>query len=103
MAIDGRPSFVRDAASLLDSASARAEFLLAVPREWLADERVLAAVYTEASVIEPDAYVEQVLRIAPPPRPLPTTFKPLVERLIASLQSTDRRTALRAYYLDVRP
>ena len=103
VAADRRPAFVRDAASLLDSASARAEFLFAIPREWLADEGVLAAVYTEAGVIEPDAYIERLLRIAPPPRPLPATFKPLVERVIASLQSIDRRTALGAYYLDVRP
>ena len=103
VAADRRPAFVRDAASLLDSASARAGFLFAIPRDWLADEGVLAAVYAEAGVIEPDAYVERLFRDAPPPRPLPATFKPLVERLIASLQSIDRRTALRAYYLDVRP
>jgi len=103
VAADRRPAFVRDAASLLDSASARAEFLFAIPREWLADEGVLAAMYTEAGVIEPDAYIERLLRVAPPPRPLPATFKPLVERVIASLQSIDRRTALGAYYLDVRP
>jgi hypothetical protein len=53
VAADRRPAFVRDAASLLDSASARAEFLFAIPRDWLADEGVLAAVYAEAGVIEP--------------------------------------------------
>ena len=98
-----RPAFLHDAASLLDSAFVRGEFLLAIPREWRADERVLAAAYAEAGVIEPDDYVERLLRVAPPPRPLPAAIKPLVEHMISSLQSVDRRTALRGYYLDVRP
>ena len=103
VAPDQRPAFLHDAASLLDSAFVRGEFLLAIPREWRADERVLAAAYAEAGVIEPDDYVERLLRVAPPPRPLPAALKPLVEHLISSLQSVDRRTALRGYYLDVRP
>jgi len=103
VASDQRPAFIHDAASLLDSAFVRGEFLLAIPREWRTDERVLAAAYAEAGVVEPDEYVERLLRVAPPPRPLPAALKPLVERMIASLQSVDRRTALRGYYLDVRP
>ncbi len=103
VASDRRPAFIHDAASLLDSAFVRGEFLLAIPREWRADERVLAAAYAEAGVVEPDEYVERLLRVAPPPRPLPAALKPLVERMIASLQSVDRRTALRGYYLDVQP
>jgi hypothetical protein len=103
VAPDQRPAFLHDAASLLDSAFVRGEFLLAIPREWRADERVLAAAYAEAGVIEPDEYVERLLRVAPPPRPLPAALKPLVDHMISSLQSVDRRTALRGYYLDVRP
>ena len=42
VAPDQRPAFLHDAASLLDSAFVRGEFLLAIPREWRADERVLS-------------------------------------------------------------
>jgi hypothetical protein len=100
---DKRAAFLRDAAALLDSAFVRGKFILSVPQDWRTDQGVLAAMYAEAGVIEPDAYVEQILRAAPPPRPLPPALKPLIERMIASLQSIDRRTALGAYYLDVRP
>jgi beta-lactamase regulating signal transducer with metallopeptidase domain len=98
-----RAAFVHDAASLLDSAFVRGFFLLEVSSQWRADTAVLATIYAEAGAIEPDLYVEMILRTAPPPRPLPAALKPLVEKLVASLQSIDRRTALRAYYLDVMP
>ena len=107
MSLDGLKSRLTiaatDAAALLDSAFVRGKFILSVPTDWRIDQGVLAAMYAEAGVIEPDAYVEQILRAAPPPRPLPSALKPLIERMIASLQSVDRRTALGAYYLDVRP
>jgi hypothetical protein len=95
--------FIHDGAALLDSSTARARFLEATPSARLAGAGVLAAIYTEAGVVEPDGDVENILTVAPPPRPVPASLKPLIERLIASLQSDDRRTALSAYYLDVRP
>jgi beta-lactamase regulating signal transducer with metallopeptidase domain len=95
--------FIHDGAALLDSSSARARFLESTPAARRSDPGVLAAIYTEAGVIEPDGDVENVLAAAPPPRPVPASLKPLVERLIASFQSEDRRIALSAYYLDVRP
>lgn len=98
-----RPSFIRDAALLLGTAEKAAEFLLAIPRGWGADERVLVATYTASARIEPDDYVEQVLRAFPPRRPTPASLRPLIDRMISTLQSVDRRTALRAYYLDASP
>jgi hypothetical protein len=98
-----RPSFIRDAAPLLGTAGEAAEFLLAIPRSWRADERVLAATYTASARIEPDDYVEQILRAFPPQRPTPASLRPLIDRMISTLQSVDRRTALRAYHLDASP
>jgi beta-lactamase regulating signal transducer with metallopeptidase domain len=98
-----RAAFIHRNASLLDSASARATFLLAVPAAWRSSEDVLAAVYDEAALIEPDEYVEQIVRLMPAPRPVATALRNPLSRLIGTLQSIDRRTALRAYYLDERP
>ena len=98
-----RAAFIHRNASLLDSATARATFLLAIPTDWRAREDVLAAVYQEAAVIEPDEYVERILRLMPAPRPLAPTLREHVARLIGTLQSTDRRSALRAYWLDEQP
>jgi hypothetical protein len=98
-----RPSFIRDAATLLGTAGDAADFLLAIPRGWRADERALTATYAASARIEPDDYVEQILRTFPPQRPTPASLRPLIDRMISTLQSIDRRTALRAYYLDASP
>ncbi len=98
-----REEFVHRAAALLDSAGSRSRFLTSVPKEWLTDLKVLASVYSEAEVIEPDAGMEAVLAYAPPPRPLPPALRGSIQRMIASLSTVERRSALGAYYLDIRP
>jgi len=67
------------------------------------DVNVLAAIYEEASVIEPDEPVERILAMTSPPRPLPASLAPSMERIIGNISTIERRTALRAYYLGVRP
>jgi len=96
-------SFIHDAAALLDSSDNRGEFLVAVPHKYDTNVKVLQAIYEEASVIEPDGAVEEVLRSYPPPRPLPQSLTPLIEKMIAGLQTSERRAALNAYYLGIRP
>jgi hypothetical protein len=98
-----RAAFIHDGASLLDHAFSRGTFLLAVPVAWRTDERALAAVYAEAALIEPDDIVVQLLRQTQPPRPVSPTLRPLIEKLITTLQSVDVRRGLGAYYLDVPP
>ena len=98
-----RAAFIHDGASLLDHAYSRGQFLLAVPLAWRSDERALAAVYAEAALIEPDDIVVALLRQTQPPRPVSPVLRPLIEKLIATLQSVDRRRGLGAYYLDVPP
>lgn len=98
-----RASFIRDGAALLGTSDEAAEFLLAAPREWRSDERIIATVFDAAAQIEPDDFVEQILRAFSPTRPTPAALRPGIQRLISTLQSNDRRTALRAYYLDVAP
>jgi len=44
-----------------------------------------------------------VLASTSPPRPLPSTLQPLVEKIIDGIQISERRTALRAYYLGLKP
>ncbi|MGH2901104.1 MAG: hypothetical protein ACRDMZ_20680, partial [Solirubrobacteraceae bacterium] len=99
----GRASFIRDGASLLGPGYERADFLLALPPTWRTDLDALAAVYREAAALDASDAIEHVLRVAPPPRPLPFALRSAVETLIARLASTDRRAALRAYYFDARP
>jgi hypothetical protein len=98
-----RPTFIRDAAAMLGTAGEAAELLLAIPRGWRSDERVLSEAYAASARIEPDEYVEQILRALPSRRPTPALLRPLIERMISTLQNVDRRTALRAYYLDASP
>ena len=98
-----RPAFIRDAASLLGAAGEAAEFLLAIPRGWRTDERVLVATYAASARVEPDDYVEQILRAFPPQRPTPAPLRPLIDRMISTLQNVERRSALRAYYLGTTP
>jgi hypothetical protein len=98
-----RSTFVGDGAALLGNAGGAADFLLAIPRSWRTDERVLVAAYAAAARIEPDDYVEQILRLMPPPRPTPASLRPLIERMIATLQNSEHRAALRAYHLDAAP
>jgi hypothetical protein len=96
-------SFIHEGAALLDSSEARGRFLLNVPAKWATDVKVLVAIFEEASVIEPDQPVEDVLATFTPPRPLPASLAPFVDRMIAGMQTVERRTMLRAYYMDVRP
>ncbi len=98
-----REAFMHRAAALLDSADSRSRFLTSVPKGWLSEVKVLAALYAEAEVIEPDAGIEAVLAYAPPPRPVPPLLRGSIERMIASLSTVERRSALGAYYLDLRP
>lgn len=95
--------FIEEGASLLDSSDSRGRFLLAIPASLRSDVEVLAAIYREASVIEPDGAVEKVLASTSPPRPLPATLRPWLERIIDGIQTSERRAALRAYYLGERP
>jgi beta-lactamase regulating signal transducer with metallopeptidase domain len=103
--IDARAAgkFIEEGASLLDSSDSRGRFLLAVPDRYRSDIGVLTAIYREASVIEPDGAVEKVLASTSPPRPLPSVLQPLIEKIIDGIQVSERRTALRAYYLGLRP
>lgn len=96
-------NFIHAGAALLDSMDATGAFLVSVPREYADNAQVLAAIYQEASSIEPDDAVEKVLKTFEPPRPLSSTLAPLVSKMIASLSSDDRRAILRAYYMNVRP
>ncbi len=96
-------SYIHDAAALLDSSDNRGAFLVAVPHKYDTNVKVLQAIFEEASVIEPDGAVEEVLRSYPPPRPLPQSLTPLIEKMIAGLQTSERRAALKAYYLGIRP
>jgi hypothetical protein len=96
-------SFIHEASALLDSSDERGTFLLAVPHKYDANEKVLQAIYEESSVIEPDGASEAVLRAYPPPRPLPQSLSPLVEKIIRGMQSSERRAALKAYYMGIQP
>jgi hypothetical protein len=96
-------SFIHEGAALLDSADARSKFLTSVPRQYAGNVQVLEAIYQEASVIEPDDHAEEVLKTFEPPRPVPQALAPFIDRIIAGMQSVERRTMLRAYYLNVRP
>lgn len=98
----GRVGFLRNASELLDDPFARTALLRAVPRAWRADATVLQCVYEEAARVEPDDLVEQLLREMPPPSPIPSALRPSLGRLIATIQSVDRRAALRALYLGDR-
>ena len=60
---------------------------------------VLKIVYDEAARVEPDDLVEQILHTIPPPSPTPAALEPSLGRLIATLQSSERRTSLRTLYL----
>jgi len=95
--------FIHEGASLLDSSDSRAKFLVAVPAAYRSDVGVLQAMYEEASVIEPDVAVESVLAVTSPPRPLPASLQSWIEKIIDGIQVSERRAALRAYYLGVRP
>jgi beta-lactamase regulating signal transducer with metallopeptidase domain len=103
--LDGRAAakFIEDGAALLDSSDSRGRFLLGVPPAFRSDVGVLAAIYREASLIEPDDPVEKVLASTSPPRPLPSALQPWMEKIIDGIQISERRTALRAYYLGLRP
>jgi hypothetical protein len=98
-----RAAFIQSAADLLDESNHRAEFLLATPPAWRADDDVIAAVYSAATALDADDAVEQLLRTMPPPRPAPPALRPAMETIFRGLQNSERRAALRAYYLDVRP
>jgi hypothetical protein len=100
---DAVVNFVHRGAALLDSLDDRAAFLLGVPQKYATNLQVLKAIYEEASVVEPDGGVEAVLKSYPPPRPLPRELKPLIEKMIAGISSSDRREILSAYYLNVQP
>lgn len=100
---NGVAAYIHEAAALLDSSDARAEFLLSTPHKYENNLQVLAAIYEEASVIEPDDAVESVFRGVSAPRPVPAPLAPFVERMIIGLQSVERRTAWRAYYMSVVP
>ena len=95
--------YIHEGASLLDSLDSRATFLVAVPAAYKSDLTVLTAIYQEASVIEPDGAVDKVLDSTSPPRPLPAVLRPLMEKIIAGIQNSDRQPAMRAYYLGIRP
>jgi len=95
--------FIEEGAALLDSSDSRGRFLLAVPDRYRSDIGILTAIYREASVIEPDGPVEKVLASTSPPRPLPSVLQPLLEKIIDGIQISERRTALRAYYLGLKP
>jgi hypothetical protein len=96
-------SFIHEGAALLDSADSRRKFLTSVPRQYAGNVQVLEAIYREGSVIEPDDDAEEILKTFEPPRPVPQALTPFIERIIAGMQSVERRTMLRAYYLNVRP
>jgi beta-lactamase regulating signal transducer with metallopeptidase domain len=95
--------FIEEGSALLDSSTSRGRFLLAVPEAYRNNVGVLASIYREASLIEPDGDAEKVLASTTPPRPLPSVLEPWLERIIDGLQVSERRTALRAYYMGMRP
>ena len=76
---------------------------MSAPRQFAGNLQVLEAIYREASVIEPDSDVDEILKTFEPPRPVPQVLAPFIDRMIAGMQSVERRTMLRAYYLNVRP
>jgi hypothetical protein len=98
----GRATFLRQGSELLDSPFARTSFLLATPRSWRTDPQVLRTVYDEAARIEPDDMVERVLRDFPPPDAAPRELRESLGRLVATLQSSERRATLRALYMRER-
>lgn len=102
VADSARPQFLRTGSELLDDPFARTSLLLATPPAWRADTSVLKVVYDEAARVEPDDLVEQILRAMPPPRPTAASLEPALRRLIGTLQSTERRAALRTLYLSDR-
>lgn len=95
----GRLEFIRTGSETLDDPFARSSFLRAVPASWRSEIDILQAIYDEATRIEPDDLVEQLLRTIPPPSPTPAALKAPLGRLIATLQNSERRAVLRALYL----
>ncbi len=95
--------YIHQGAQLLDSLDSRAPFLVAVPAAYKNDLTVLTAIYEEASVIEPDGAVDEVLNSISPPRPLPANLRPLMEKIIDGISNSDRHAAMRAWYLGIRP
>ena len=95
--------FIHAGSELLDSLDSRAPFLTAVPSAYLNNPEVLEAIYSEASVIEPDGSLEEVVAKTDPARPLSGRLRPLMEKIIASIQTSERRAALSAYYLGTKP
>ncbi|MEO8577626.1 MAG: M56 family metallopeptidase, partial [Gemmatimonadales bacterium] len=95
--------YIHQGAALLDSLDSRAPFLVAVPAAYKNNLAVLTAIYEEASVIEPDGAVDEVLDSTSPPRPLPASLQPLMRKIIAGISNSDRHAAMRAYYLGIRP
>ena len=95
--------FIHAGSALLDSLDSRAPFLTGVPAEYLNNPEVLEAIYSEASVIEPDGALEEIIAKTDPPRPLPARLRPWMEKIIASISTVERRAALSAYYLGTKP
>lgn len=98
---DGRPGFLTEAARRLDRGVAWSALLDAIPSSWHSDPAVLSAIYTASAAIEPDEFVERILQRFPPPHPMSAEMRQLVGILIDTLQTTERRTELRALLLGV--
>jgi hypothetical protein len=94
----GRADFLKAASRVLDHNRAWQRLLETVPTEWRHDEAVLATVFAESVAVEPDEVVEWVLRSFPAPKPTPPSLRSLLESLINTLQSSERRAAWRGTY-----
>jgi hypothetical protein len=97
-----RPAFIHDAASLLDSALCAASSCSPF-RASGAQMNECSRLHTPKQASSSRTNTSSVAASRSTAASLPAALKPLVEHLIASLQSVERRTALRGYYLDVRP
>lgn len=95
--------YVRDAAELLDN-SYRTTFLMAVPRKWRSAPQMIETVYAAAASLEPDSDVIAIMEAFPPPpsAQMSATMREQLDRMIASLQSSDTRREWRARYLGSR-